>query len=42
MIRLILAGAAGYMLWTRPELRERVFGFTRGVLDRLTASAPRR
>jgi hypothetical protein len=42
MIRLILVGAAGYMLWTRPELRERVLGFTREFFDRLTAVPPRR
>lgn len=37
MIRLILIGAAGYLLATRPELRERVIGTARDMLDRLSA-----
>lgn len=37
MIRLILAGAAGWMLATRPEFRERVFGVARDIFQRLTA-----
>lgn len=37
MFRMILAGMAGWMLATRPELRERVFGVTRDVLSKLTS-----
>lgn len=37
MIRLILAGAAGWMLATHPEFRERVFGVARDIFQRLTA-----
>lgn len=37
MIRLILIGAAGYLLVTRPDLRERVLGTARDVMDRLSA-----
>lgn len=37
MIRLILIGAAGYLLATRPELRERVIGTARDMLGRLSA-----
>jgi hypothetical protein len=37
MIRLILAGAAGWMLATRPELRERVFGVAKDIFQPLTA-----
>jgi len=37
MIRLLLAGAAGWMLATRPELRERVLWTARDLLQRLTA-----
>ena len=37
MIRLILIGAAGYLLATTPELRERVLGTARDMLGRLSA-----
>lgn len=37
MIRLTLAGAAGWMLATRPELRERVVGVARDIFQRLSA-----
>ena len=37
MFRMILAGAAGWMLATRPELRERVLNVTRDLFARLTA-----
>lgn len=36
MLRIILIGAAGYLLATRPDLRARLFGATRDVLDRLS------
>lgn len=36
VIRLILVGATGYLLATRPDLRERVLGAARQFLDRLT------
>lgn len=36
MIRLILAGAAGWILATRPDLRDRVFGVARDIFQRLT------
>lgn len=37
MTRLILAGATGWMLATRPELRERVIGVARNIFQRLSA-----
>jgi hypothetical protein len=37
MFRLILAGVAGWMLATRPELRERVVDAARGLYERLSA-----
>ena len=35
MIRLILVGATGWLLATRPELRERIFGAARSLYRHL-------
>lgn len=37
MFRMILAGMAGWMLATRPQLRERVVDVTRDLFTRLTS-----
>jgi len=37
MIRLILIGAAGHLLVTRPEHRDRLLGTARDALERLSA-----
>lgn len=37
MLRLILAGAAGWILFTRPEVRERIFDVARDIFQQRTA-----